>query len=279
MEDWVESRRWSVTASDIAAILKVDKYTTTQGLYRDKFSGDPLDDGTNPRLHELLTMGRFFEDTALDTFLTATRYAAERAEGTSDCFKFGAAYPPRIGFAPGLHAHRDYPWLRGTPDFVLPSTRKTPANTVLEIKTHWHPGTLQAVPLLHKLDIPLKYYLQVQTYLSIVNTSDGLLFSFTVHNGWTLFSIKRDQNLFDVHIVPAALVFYNNLQAYKTALQCFQSGTASAEHLDAVKARILDNCRTKRGEKQTMDALVRGSLEAHVTLLERGEPISGPFRP
>lgn len=94
-------------------------------------------------------------------------------------------------------------YMGGTPDAVYIDSR-----IILEVKTHHMPNSVSAVPYNVVTDIPLKYYLQVQHYLNLVQFDTGYLISWTFTNGYNIFRIQRDDFLWENTVKPKCDEFY-----------------------------------------------------------------------
>ena len=127
------------------------------------------------------------------------------------------------------------------------------------MKCHFHPSPITSTPYLSILDIPLKYYLQVQGYLNIVGVDTGYLFSWTINNGWTLFKITYDRTLFDQVVALEGYQFHVRLQEAK---ELAREG----------KAVETDYLKFKSGEKKALEEKIRYSLKTNTHISESHWP-------
>lgn len=188
-DSWLEARYDSVTCTDLGKILGVDHDVSRRKLLLSKLERRDLLEGCSPITRNLIMMGQTFEGTARETFKTWYE-----GSGTDEM---------RRGFVPTMHTHTKYPWFTGSPDYLVPEKR-----LVVEIKTHFFPNIEVAHPILSVNDIPLKYYLQVQGYQEIMDYDDGILFSWTLKNGWKKYWVRRDKRLFEDVILPGIREFH-----------------------------------------------------------------------
>ena len=151
------------------------------------------------------------------------------------------------GYVPGMSPHVNNSWLTGTPDYILDHVDGFKA--VIEVKTHWHPNASEARPISEVERVPLKHWLQVQTYLEIQDLPVGYLWSWTMKNGNTCFRINRDRGFFDGVILPQIMKFR----------RAYEFGTCSNDDIDL--RSVLSQMTFMRGErKQLMDLVYEAML-------------------
>lgn len=230
---WLRERYNSVTGTDIGKIMGMDQTCSRKRLLMSKVRETDLLENASPITKTLVGLGNTFEEAAREAFIKGDR--AKRI----------------VGFRPGMYQSVKCHFLTGTPDYLMPREK-----TVVEIKTHFYPSIQEAVPL---SDVPLKHYLQVQCYLEILDYETGLLYSWTVTRGHTLFSIQRDRTLWDTLIQPAIQQFHDCSVSLKDMLK-----EGGEEEVD----RILRRSRMKSGEKIHNYHVISQSHFQHVTKIE-----------
>eukprot|EP00727_Mastigamoeba_balamuthi_P000666 m51a1_g10597 hypothetical protein (245) ;mRNA; r:31754-32488 len=184
---WIESRFSHVTATDLGKILGVDTTCSRTKLLLSKINHTDLLKKAPPVTKKLVQNGKLFEESACAAY-TAWRFH----NGFTDA-----------GFTPMMYSHKQFPFITGSPDHLFPDTC-----IVAEFKTHFYPSFDRSQPIESVQRIPLRYYLQVQTYLNIMEWDIGHLFSWTPMNGHSLFHISRDPQLWETLLVPSARWFY-----------------------------------------------------------------------
>lgn len=170
---WIQTRYDCVTGTDVGKILGLDRGVSRKKLLFSKIAREETTDPRDVFGRNLMMLGRTFEPVAREVF---QNWLDERGVGGS--------------YVPDLMRSPKWPWLTGSPDLVIPKTGQ-----IAEFKTHFYPTPKESQPYIIPSDIPLKYYLQVQTYLEIMNCSEGYLLSWTPARGWTIFLIQRDGDL------------------------------------------------------------------------------------
>ena len=110
---------------------------------------------------------------------------------------------------------------------------------------HFYPNPDEST-IINSMDkFPLKYYLQLATYLEIMGWDQGELVSWTPSNGWTIHTFQRDPSLFK-HLAPVLESFYKDL-------------TRGKEHPEEIE-EIFKAQVWKRGEKAVYHSLIQNSL-------------------
>jgi putative phage-type endonuclease len=233
-EAWLEARRALVTGTDVAKILCLDPYCSRAQLVKEKVLGDAFEKRADKRSDYFKQMGQAQEPWAALSFQTWLR-----AGHNSSKLETGTLVTDPV-----------YTWLGGTPDALLGD------DVVVEYKTRCFPTCLCATPI---DKVPPTYYLQVQTYLQVCNRNKGILYCWTWENGATVWRILRDENLFDVMLVPKLLAFHEHVSGTK---KCYEAGEfGDQKTFENTVSRIF---RAQRGEKdfnwQMVDASMQGSL-------------------
>ena len=187
--EWLDARYQSVTGTDVGKIMGCDDTTSRQKLcYYKLHKIDPLIHATD-YTKRLVRYGGLFENAALGEF---RRYFINHDWLYN-------------GYVPGMSPHKDYSWITGTPDYIADLNDND--KCVVEIKTHWSPSPELASPIKIVDTIPLKYWLQVQTYLEILDINEGFQWSWILLNGYTCFHIARLNDFWNSHILPRILDF------------------------------------------------------------------------
>ena len=106
---------------------------------------------------------------------------------------------------PRNDSQRNFSWITGTPDYIIDHVNGYKA--IIEVKKHWHPSPSEAQPISDVSLLPLKHWLQVQTYLEINDLTVGYLWSWTILNSHTCLRIRRDRDFFQNVILPEVLKF------------------------------------------------------------------------
>jgi predicted phage-related endonuclease len=164
-DDWKNKRYECVTGTDISMIMGCNTILR-MALCRSKVNKTELLANTNELTKNYLFLGREFENPALTEF--RLEYIRSK-RGLS-------------GYVPGMIAHRDHPWLTGTPDYIL--NHWDGKQILVEVKTHWNPSSEKVWPIMTFDAIPPKYWLQIQAYLLILNLDTGYIWSWTLKNGF-----------------------------------------------------------------------------------------------
>jgi len=219
-ESWKIARYNSVTGTDVAKIMGCDERITPKMLLYNKLHMiDPLEKA-DPFTQSLLNLGNKYEGCALSDFRNIF-------------LKKDLSYN---GYVPEMSAHRDYHWFTGTPDYICDYWDNL--KRVVEVKTHWYPNPQEAMPIKLPEDIPLKYWLQVQSYLEIMDIETGFLWSWTVQNGGRCHSIQRYREYWTKFVLPRILKF--------------RSLWADAIENPSCEVDILNQLVFQRGEKRDL---------------------------
>ena len=194
---------------------------------------DPLDNAPY-FTRTIVDLGNTFEPVALARFKAVSK---EIGIGSN-------------GFVPGMTPHSDFDWFTGTPDYILeaPDGKKC----IVELKTHWYPSPEDAEPMQNMIK---KHWLQVQAYLEILNIDLGYLFSWTIENGYTLFSIQRARDFWATVIWPQVMLFRD----------AFESGR---EVWPEYRNDILSQLNFRSGEKRSLCESVTCEMDKTTTQIE-----------
>ena len=195
-EEWKQARYECVTGTDVAKIMGCDDSCSRKKLMELKIARvDPMDTASDYTKH-MVSLGTTFERAALSEF----RLVAAQCELGKN------------GYVPGMSPHPVYDWFTGTPDYILEAPDGT--KCVVEIKTHWFPSACEACPM----DImKKKHWLQVQSYLEILDLNVGYLWSWTMSNGYALFRIERARDFWNGVVWPQIL-FFHDIFEFKRSL-------------------------------------------------------------
>ena len=238
--EWLAARFNAITATDVGKILGCDSTTSRKKLFESKVMKiDPLADASS-RTKEFLLLGRQFEPVACEAFM---RWGYEQGEID--------------GYIPGMTPHRVIPWLTGTPDWIA-RYWLAPKNPpmVVEFKTHFYPTITEARPIADVSALPLKYWLQLQIYLEIMDYQVGLLWSWTVSHGHTCFRVTRDREFFNTAILPILEWFWDRFSKVKDR-------PGSSDYLTAVASM-----KFHPREKHKLVELVQAAMENSTVKLE-----------
>jgi predicted phage-related endonuclease len=223
-EEWLKQRYNAITGTDVAKIIGVDETLSRVKLFDSKCREiDPLANA-NTYTRDLLNKGLRYEPVAKEDFIKWFKHRG-----------YDVFYTP----------HDTYKWFCGTPDYIAEDNNE---KIVLEIKTHFYPQDNFARPYYSPTQIPLKHWTQVQAYMEILNFQTGMLWSWTIKNGFSCFEIKRDKEFFQKEVMPKLKSFYDLLVHYKPMVD-------SNEYKN-----ILNKLRFQKGERESMSQVVRTRL-------------------
>jgi len=191
-QKWIDARYNCVTSTDIGKIMGCDDSCSRRMLMDYKLNKIDPQENTSEYTKLLLKLGSEFESAAL-----------------SECqLKFRNHHISSNGFIPGMTPHPEMNWLTGTPDYIM--DHQNGYKCVVEVKTHWNPTPEEARPIQSVETIPLKYWLQIQAYMEILNFDYyGYLWSWTINNGSRCYRIRRDKKFWLTTILPEILLFRN----------------------------------------------------------------------
>ncbi len=178
------SRRKSlITCSDIPAILGVG-YISRQSLLKQK---NGITVPLSPFSQTLVQTGIDFEPSAFLLF--------------RDLFVNNGKIERNFR----LIVSDTYPWFGGTPDALW---QTSDGIFPVELKCRVYPTIVCAFPPLAIQDIPLKYYLQVQGQIFLLNAAFGFLVLWTFCHGASIWRIEKDDLLWKNMISPISHDFY-----------------------------------------------------------------------
>jgi len=245
--EWRHARFACVTGTDVAKILGVDSSVSRRRLFACKLAHADPTCNAGPFLRNLLQLGKVYEPAARDDFITQMH-----RETYPLC-------PAPLYVVPGMEAHRGYSWITGTPDLFICDSATGNVRNIVEIKCHFYPDPLQATPYLSTADLPLKHWLQVQTYMEIKNVETGHLWSWTLRNGATLFNIRRMKNtVWNQCIFPAMNQFHDILTTFYDRNRPVIAPRVALEHLTF-----------NRGEKEAINRILKREFDDTVTSCKR----------
>ena len=225
-QEWLDARFNSITGTDVAKIMGCDDKVSTQKLLTSKLFKLDLMAKASDITKDLLTMGTIFEEAALSAF--------KLSQISID------------GYVPGLSPHPFHSWFCGTPDFI--GLAEDGSHVVVEVKTHFYPSLSEAVPFPQVEAIPLKHWIQVQSYLEILDLNVGYLWSWTLYQGATCFRILRDKEWWDNRVFPRISKFWD--------LMCLFKDMSTLEDVD----KICCSLRWQKGEKMKITDEARERL-------------------
>jgi hypothetical protein len=232
--DWKNARYHAVTGTDVAKIMGCDDMSKAKLLETKARMIDPLENAGHVTKTYLM-LGRHFEETAKAAFANWAFYSMVGCRG----------------FTPGMSANPRHCWITGTPDWILEEVGGQ--KVVVEFKCHFYPSIDQAKPISSVPEIPLKHWLQVQTYMDNLDLEWTWLWSWTVSRGACAFRIKRDKVFWNDVVIPRLEEFYELMELARK-----QVGSSTW-------LKILADLRWKRGEKQVMVDMVSDRLLATTT--------------
>lgn len=195
---WLEARYDGVTCTDLGKIMGVDPGTSRTRLLLSKIERRDLLEDCSDVTRTLVALGQRFEPRAREAFLDVWTSEGDRNGWVYD----GDKKWEKLGFVPSMHVHRDHNFFTGTPDYLLPGMK-----VAVEFKTHFYPNVEEARPIMSVDMIPLKYYLQLQGYLEIMDYPMGILVSWTLKNGMMMYIMRRDTRLFRERVLPSIRQF------------------------------------------------------------------------
>jgi len=193
---------------------------------------DPLDSAPEFTKY-IVGLGNTFEHAALAHF---RRVASEIGIG-------------KVGYIPGMSPHPIYNWFTGTPDYILEAPDGT--KCVVEVKTHWYPSVDEARPMEFMF---MKHWLQVQSYLEILNLDVGYLWSWTMSNGYALFRIDRAKIFWNDVVWPQVFLFRHVFERQQSFLM--------------FRNEILNKLTFRSHEKQRMEQVVFDEMNRTTQIIE-----------
>lgn len=238
-EEWKNARYGVVTGTDVARILGMDPSVSRRKLFECKLAHVEPTQKAGPYLQRLLELGKIYEPVARECFVSA-------AAGGMACE------------VPGMKTHPAHSWLNGTPDlFLLDGAGRV--GSVVEIKCHFHPAPHRALPYACVKELPLRHWLQLQTYMEIMNVDTGYVWSWTLYNGATLFRVERmARGIFEQCIVPVLSHFYTLLRTY-----------FSNECPKTAPKEVLDSLVYRNGTKAIIEEILQQQFDETVTFAKR----------
>lgn len=184
-EQWLTVRRTGIGGSEIAAVLGMDKHTSSLEVYLDKVAELPLDRPRNPDLEEAAFWGLAHEPTIAGVF--AERSGLRVIEG------------------PGTLAHIERRWMLANVDrFVLDEGESTPSS-LLEIKTR---SAFQLDEWL--LGVPDGPALQTHWYLAVTGYRHAHVAALLGGNRLLIHRVERDEGLVE-HLVALLGEFWQGV--------------------------------------------------------------------
>jgi hypothetical protein len=182
--EWIESRRNTVCASELGALLGVDSNRSRASVLKEK------QEGLRPEMtvigERMCDLGKAYEPVAL--------------YDTQQLFPLPLMDLGSLrSTAPGLDI------LEGRPDAV---TVDEYGNWLpIEVKTRAYPDPLSSVPYESVYDVPMKHWVQLQTYMFLLDADEGYLCSFSPRNGLKLFKQPGNLELMEKCVKPLVKQF------------------------------------------------------------------------
>jgi predicted phage-related endonuclease len=174
-EEWKKERYECITGTDVSKLMGLNDQVSKARMIMSKvfYEDDMLNVGEIGQ--RLMKYGRDYEDMAIMRYVEWLK-------------------PTNLSFMKGSLTRKGP--FGGTPD-VITCAPDTGNLIIGEIKCHSYPDETTAMPYKRIGQIPLKYYLQLQTYLWIFSLQYGYLFSWTLMNGYRAFYVKLDKLLME----------------------------------------------------------------------------------
>jgi hypothetical protein len=170
--EWKESRRNTVCASELGALLGIDPNKSRNKALEEK------DDPTKTHMDDLgelmCTIGKAYEPVALQL--------------TQSLFDFPLM---DLGSLKPLYPDQ----LEGRPDAV---TIWEGAWSPIEVKTRVFPNPEESVPFATKWDVPFKYWAQLLCYMKILESETGFMVSFSPKNGMKVYIAVQRCEAFEI---------------------------------------------------------------------------------
>lgn len=164
-EEWLASRKGSIGASDVAAILGLDKYRPPEVLFAEKMGRYDRGEAGLPA-----RVGLYMEPFLAEEY--------ERETG-------------RVLFDPGpftVFEHPDYPFWRCTPDRLVLGDAE---DIAVEMKTISELVAMQV----KDGDVPLKHMIQLQAQLAVLGFERGDLACLVGNRKFEIFPFERHEKL------------------------------------------------------------------------------------
>jgi hypothetical protein len=161
----VEAHKGIVSCSDLGKLFGLDTNCAPRLLLRSKVEGFQLPVNPSETTRFMLTFGKDMEPVAIAWYRRMFRLSVTLLS------MMISPEEPRLG---------------GTIDGIDELGR------ILEVKWRCYPNINDAEPF---RAIPHKYYLQLQGYLNMYDREEGLLISCTIRKGVTMFTVKRDREI------------------------------------------------------------------------------------
>ncbi len=175
-DEWLEARRETVGASEVATILGENPYEDAYALYSRKVGDAPPVDNMAVR------MGHVVEPVLAEAYVEETGREVE-------------------DFGPyTVWAHPEHPWLRATPDRVT-----TDGDRVVELKM-MNPMAAKAL----KDGAKLAHQVQLQIQMACLDVPRGDIAVGIMNQGLEVFDFERDDELIDL-VIPSLEEFHRRL--------------------------------------------------------------------
>lgn len=186
--EWTRSRANVVCGSELPSLVGVDPNRSRKRTLEQKQDMTPT--FLDPIAERMCDLGKAYEPVAL--------YEAQQH------FMF-----PLVDL--GSLRHNDDILLEGRPDAATidPSSGKW---IPIEVKTRAYPNPFDSEPYQTEFDVPLKHWVQLQSYMMLLDSPYGVLFSFSPRHGYKMYAQMCNQEFASQVVVPCVKSFeYGNL--------------------------------------------------------------------
>jgi hypothetical protein len=177
--EWVESRRGTVCASELGALLGVDSNRSRASVLREKL------EGVRPEMtvlgERMCDLGKAYEPVAL--------------------YETQSLFPlPLMDLGSLRCSDASMDIFEGRPDAV--TIGSDGYWTPIEVKTRAYPDPLHSVPYESVYDVPMKHWVQLQSYMFLLDSSEGYLCSFSPRHGMKMFHQPYNDELIEKCVIP-----------------------------------------------------------------------------
>lgn len=243
-DTWLDERRKGIGGSDVAAILGESKYASPLKVYKDKVDNVHTD--------------------ASDKVFVRKGKDLEGFVRTQHCIPYFKEHGFEVIHPQHIFVNPTIPWIRANLDgLAIPCTnefgfREGPdKNIVIEIKwvsewaeDAWNNGTYD--------NIPVHYYMQVQTYMAVTGAKKAIVFAL-FDSTWEVkrFEIKRNDTVIN-RIIKETEKFYKHHMLMKIP-PAITASLDSDELTEIVKSTDVPMSKTEDAE---MNVLIAEYLES-----------------
>ena len=194
-EEWKKSRASTICGSEIGAFLGLDSQKSRITLLTQKEHPE-LEKPMDYFSQNMCNNGMAMEPLAIEAAFWYFAESGMRMNG--GCIeKYGS-----------LRFWDDSLPIEGDPDGIFLETptcgpcTNLPVWVPLEVKTRSYPTPETAVPYACKEEVPNKHWMQLQTYMLLLNSPHGYLISYSKNNGFTIYKQDFYPALFTDMVFP-----------------------------------------------------------------------------